>query len=338
MIEYSNPAFVVPSGSPRRNDPSIAERNDSMKHYLGIDIGGTKIAVGLFDQDKNLILEERMATFPSPEPDVFYAHLARELRAFLARRQCAGIDGIGVGVPGTVKDGVVSSTPNIQALCGFPLRQRLEADFGCRAVIDNDANATGLAQFRAHDIPSGNMIYLTVSTGIGCAIIINGRLFRGDDGFAGEVGQMVTGRRTVSHCRCGNDGCYEALASGVHISDRVAAAVRGGAGGPLADRLAGTGSVNGIDIKTAADAQDSLALRIIHETGELVGELCYNLYAALNIGAYCIGGGLTAWGEPLLNSIRSKFSELSGREIRLFCGSESAAGTRGALHLLFEAE
>ncbi len=309
-----------------------------MKIYLGIDVGGTKIAAGIFNENKELLSSFKVPTYDSACPNCFSKALIADIEKLMAS---AGVDklcGIGVGIPGIVKNGVVINTPNIKCLKNFALGRVLEEKFSCSVILGNDANVAALCQFNQLEEVKDNMVYITVSSGIGGGIILNGKIFEGDFGSAAEVGHMLTGREGFS-CACGNNGCFESMTSGTHLTERVLSYAKNGAVGPLVQKALSGEKVSGYDVKVAYDNGDSLAAEIIKGTGELVGELCYNIFMLLNIGAYCIGGGLTAWGEPLFNAIKEGFekrNKFGTGNVRFFKATDSDdAGIIGAANLIW---
>lgn len=309
-----------------------------MNAYLGIDVGGTKIAAGIFDENKKLVSSFKVPTYNVSCPECFATALIGDIEKLIKQAEIEDLVGIGVGVPGIVQNGVIINTPNIKCLKGFALGKALEEKFGCNVVLGNDANVAALCQFNQLSEVKDNMVYVTVSSGVGGGIILNGKIFEGDFGSAAELGHVLTGREGFL-CACGNSGCFESMASGTHITERVLARAKAGESGPLADKAQRGEKITGYDVKVAYDDGDSLAAEIINGTGELIGELCYNVFMVLNIGAYCIGGGLTAWGEPLFNAIKEGFekrNKFGTGNVRFYRATDSDdAGIFGAANLLW---
>ncbi len=309
-----------------------------MNAYLGIDLGGTKIAAGLFNKEKKLLCSFKVPTYNSPCPNCFAKELIEDIEKLMAKACVNKLMGIGIGVPGVVQNGVVLNAPNIKCLKGFSLGNVLEEHFSCKVIMGNDANVAALAQFDQNDEIKNNMVYITVSSGIGGGIILNGKIFEGDFGSAAEIGHMLTGREGYS-CACGNSGCFESMASGTHLTERVLSYASKGRKSPLCEKALNGEKISGFDVKVAFDKGDKLAEEIIEGTGELVGELCYNIFMVLNIGSYCIGGGLTAWGEPLFRSIKEGFekrNKFSAGTVNFYKATDSDdAGIFGAVNLIW---
>ncbi len=309
-----------------------------MNAYLGIDVGGTKIAAGIFSENQKLVCSFKVPTYKEERPESFTKALVADIEKLMAQAKAEKLCGIGVGIPGIVQNGVIINTPNIKCLKGYDLGKALADKFGCKVILGNDANVAALCQFKQLDEVENNMVYVTVSSGIGGGIILNGKIFEGDFGSAAEIGHMLTGREGFS-CACGNKGCFESMASGTHLTERVLKYAESGEKGPLAQKALMGKKISGYDVKVAYDNGDKLASLIINGTGELVGELCYNIFMLLNIGAYCIGGGLTAWGEPLFNAIKTSFekrNKFGTGKVRFYKATDSDdAGIVGAVNLLW---
>ncbi len=305
-----------------------------MERYLGIDLGGTKIAMGLFDKNKALLKKIKFPTFNADTPEKFADMLADSIKEFTSDSPTA----IGIGIPGIAKDGIIINLPNIPILNGYPLSAMLKEIFGCGVYTDNDANLAALSQYQLLNM-NGNMVYITVSTGIGAGIIINGKIFSGDNGAAGEAGHMLTGRGGFK-CNCGNEGCYEISASGGNLNLRIGKAVSEGERGMLSDIYREKGTADGKDVYECYLKGDALAARLIKETAEYVGELCYNIYILLNITTFCIGGGLTAWGdafyEPMQNKFKSLNNMIPGKVSFIKAANSDDAGIRGAVSIAFQ--
>ena len=305
-----------------------------MKRYLGIDLGGTKIAMGLYGEDKGLLIKTKFPTFKTDSAEEFAALLTEEIKKFTSDSLTA----IGIGIPGIAKDGKVINLPNIPILNGYPLSAKLKENFGCEVYTDNDANLAALSQYR-HLGLTGNMVYITVSTGIGAGIIINGNIFSGDNGAAGEAGHMLTGRGGF-RCNCGNEGCYEISASGGNLYLRIGKAVSEGTKGMLADIYREKGTADGKAVKYCFEKGDEFALKILEDTGKDIAQLCYNIYILLNITTFCIGGGLTAWGDPFFESIERNFNKLNkmipGKVTFIKAADSDDAGIDGAVSIAFQ--
>jgi len=186
---------------------------------LAIDIGGTKIDVGIVDSDGTVLTHRQVPTPRSDRADTVYGavvDLARDVAASAARYG-TDLQVCGIGCGGPMVDGALVSPLNIPAWSSFPLRDRLAADLGLPAALDNDAKALALAEgWRGAARAADHFLAMVVSTGVGGGLVLDGRLLDGASGNAGHIGHVVVvpdGRP----CRCGSHGCLEAEASGLAI-------------------------------------------------------------------------------------------------------------------------
>ncbi|MBP2018400.1 glucokinase [Symbiobacterium terraclitae] len=277
-------------------------------YLLGIDIGGTKLAVGVVTRDGRVVAQERIPTQANQGPDMVIARV-QELCRTVVRK--AGITweqvlacGVGCGGPLDIKRGRVMNPPNLPGWLDVPLVQTLEEAFGRPVYLDNDANAAALGE---HRFGAGrgvrNMVYLTISTGIGGGLIFGGRLYSGENGNAGEIGHMslnVNGRP----CNCGGRGCLEAYASGTSIAARAREAVEAGESSLLTDLAGSPDAISGETVKEALLRGDALARRIWDETMEILGAGLANVINIFNPQRIVLGGGITNYGDLLFVPVR----------------------------------
>ncbi len=286
-------------------------------HAIGVDIGGTKIAAGVVDEDGTILAQTRRDTDPDDVAsiDAAIADVYRELSGSYEVRH------VGLAAAGFVASDRerVLFAPNI-AWREYPLRDKVAALVGdpdVRIVVENDANAAGWAEFRfgvARD--AQDMVTLTLGTGLGGAIVTNGRLVRGAWGVAAEIGHMrvVPGGH---YCGCGHEGCWEQYVSGsALVRDAQAAAVTQPARAAGLLELAGgdADAITGPLVTRAAQAGDELAVELLGEVGRWVGEGAASVAALLDPELFVIGGGVSAAGDLVLAPARKAFAEqLSGR-------------------------
>ncbi|SFK02376.1 ROK family glucokinase [Cellulomonas sp. KH9] len=286
-------------------------------HAIGVDIGGTKIAAGVVDDDGRILAQTRRDTDPDDVAsiDAAIADVYRELAASYEVRQ------VGLAAAGFVASdrARVLFAPNI-AWREYPLRDNVAALIGdpdVRVVVENDANAAGWAEFRfgvGRDVE--DMVMLTLGTGLGGAIVSGGRLARGAWGAAAEIGHMrvVPGGH---YCGCGHEGCWEQYVSGsALVRDAQAAAITHPEDAAGLLELAGGGpdAITGPLVTRAAQDGDPLALELLGEIGRWVGEGAASVAALLDPELFVIGGGVSAAGDLLLVPARKAFGEqLSGR-------------------------
>lgn len=217
--------------------------------------------------------------------------------------------GLGLGSPGPLdlEQGVVIFSPNL-GWKDVPIRKEMEQTFHLRVVMDNDARAAAWGEF-LHGAGQGcrNMVYITLSTGIGGGLILDGRLYRGSHGNAGEVGHMTVASGGPL-CGCGNRGCWEALASGTAIAKRAREGIEAGGTSSLAMHP-GLDSISAKEVARAAREGDALAAEVLEEAFCSAGLGVANLVNIFDPDRIILGGGLVNVGEPLLDSVRRGIKE-----------------------------
>lgn len=276
---------------------------------VGVDIGGTKIAAGLVDEGGRLVKETRRVTPASSPPEIVDA-IADIVRELGERHE---IEAVGVGAAGFVDKARanVLFAPNL-AWRDEPLRQRVESRTKLPTVIENDANAAAWAEFRfgaAADVD--DMVLLTVGTGLGGGLVLDGELFRGAFGVSGEVGHL----RLVPDghlCGCGNRGCWEQYASGSALVREAREFARSGGpqAAPLLELAGGDPEkVDGPMVTRAAKEGDASARELIEDLGRLIGEGLVSLAAVIDPAAVVVGGGVSEAGDLLLEPARSTYRQ-----------------------------
>jgi glucokinase len=210
--------------------------------------------------------------------------------------------GIACGGPLDPVAGIIQSPPNLPGWDDIPLIATVSSALDRPAAVDNDATAGALAEFwygagRSHG--AGHLIYLTISTGVGGGLILDGRVYRGAAGNAGELGHLTVDYRG-RQCGCGRRGCLEAYASGTNIARRAREALDIGERSVLADLVALTAR----DVAEAAASGDALAARIWDETTAILGSALANILDVFNPELIVLGGGVTRAGDQLLVPVR----------------------------------
>ena len=282
-----------------------------MRFVLGIDIGGTNLVVGSVAEDGSTVV----ATASEPTQseagatDVLDRLVSLAERAIAAtRREAPGADilGIGVGAPGPLdtKRGIVLLTPNL-GWVNMPLRQIIHDRLGLPAALDNDANCAVLGEWWVGAARGArHAIGITIGTGIGGGLILDGRLYHGASDVAGEIGHTTIdteGRR----CKCGNYGCLEAYASGPNIALRAVEELQAGAESRL--RALVNDDLSKITAQTvyqAAADGDELALEVVNDTAKFLGVGIGNLLNVFNPEVVVVCGGVTLAGAHLFEPLR----------------------------------
>jgi len=268
---------------------------------VGIDIGGTKIAGGVVDADGAIVEKVRVDT---PTDTRVLADAVVDMAKHLAAAH--EVDAVGVAAAGFIsKDrSTVIHAPNIDWQ-DEPLRDMLRERIGLPVTIENDANAAGWAEYRfGAGRGCRDMVMLTLGTGVGGAIVVDGELFRGGHGIAAELGHTRFIRDGLL-CGCGQNGCLEQYASGRALQ-RTANEIAdgGGIGAALAALRAEKGTIPGPAISRLVLAGDPGAVEALRRVATALGEACGGFQAVLDPEVYVIGGGVAQLGEDLLHPVR----------------------------------
>ena len=266
-------------------------------YYLGLDIGGTAVKAGLIDEHCR-VRETRRAPTIIDDLHGFVSKLTTLIRDF---QKSASIDAIGIGVPGlrSSKTHVVETSPNIPCLKNVNLEEMVADQVHIRVVSENDANSGAWAEFVC-GAGAGlqHLAYLTLGTGLGSGLILNGSLYTGTSGYGGEFGHTVIepeGRL----CACGKRGCVETLVSATGIVITATEKLKHARRSLLHELPM---PLTAEKIYDAAVRGDETALDVFAETGRWLGMACANLINLLNLEMIIIGGGVMASGELLLGT------------------------------------
>ena len=291
------------------------------EHVVGIDIGGTKLATVVADKTGHILGNVRKPTHSEKGPE--YAidllfDMVREVVSQVGLEQTS-ISAIGVscGGPLDTKTGIVYSPPNLPGWDALPLKALLESEFQVPVIIENDANASALAEFRfGGGRGYSAVLYMTMSTGIGGGIVIDGQVYHGANDSAGEVGHQIL-LPNGPRCGCGKRGCLEALCSGPAIARRAQAALqkqRKGGKSPTALLTLADGRIKAVKsehVLAAARTGDALALELVQETAYYMGWGIANLVNILNPDIVLLGTIAVAAGDLLLDPIRETVSKFA---------------------------
>ena len=221
-----------------------------------------------------------------------------------------GVDrpaGVGIGVPGPVDfdRGVSVSPPIMPGWDGFPVRDVVGRALDCPALLDNDVNVLAAGELHA-GVARGarDFLFVKIGTGIGCGLVIDGHVYRGVDGCAGDIGHIRV-EESGPTCACGNTGCLESYAGGAAIARDATAAGRAGRSADLGALLAEHGALSAADVGRAAARGDQVSLDLVRESGRRVGQVLATLVSFVNPGLIVVGGGMTGLGHALLAEVRS---------------------------------
>jgi glucokinase len=285
-----------------------------MSLACGIDVGGTKIAGGIVD-DTGKVLEELRVESPATDVPAIEAAITQLVTELRTRHE---IEAVGVGAAGYIDKNrsVVLFAPNL-AWRDLDLKADLEAALGLPVVVENDANAAAWGEFQygaGHDVD--DLLLVTVGTGVGGGVVLDGSLYRGAFGVGAEIGHMRVVPDGV-RCGCGNRGCFEMYASGSALVREARAAARAGSllAADLVDRAGGDAdAITGPLITEAARDGDPFSLEQLATVGRWLGEGIASLTAVLDPAVVVIGGGVSAADDLLLDPVRRAFAtQLTGR-------------------------
>jgi glucokinase len=298
---------------PRSSTECRPQGANMTRRVIGIDIGGTKIAAGLVDEQARVLSRYETKQHSDPPPDVVIEAAQCAFQAVLRGTGMRKGDllGVGVGFAGHTDAlrGVVLTSSNLPAWDRMPLREVLSERLGVPVALDNDCNAAALAEHRyGAGRGSRHMVYVVFSTGTGAGIIIDGQLYRGHTGAAGELGHTVVdvdGRT----CNCGKRGCLMSWGCGMALTELAGERIRAGEDTLIRDMAGGDlGSINGEMVADAARRGDRVARELIQLTGKYLGVGLSTIVQVLNPEVIVVGGGLTNMGsmlmDPCLQSLR----------------------------------
>ena len=279
-----------------------------MKYCFGVDIGGTTVKLGLFTTEGEIIDKWEIKTRTENQGEAVLPDIADALKKKLAEKQIEKdqVEGIGVGVPAPVDaEGVVQNTANLG--WGYKeVKREMEELSGMKAEIGNDANVAALGEmWLGAGKGRKNIIMVTLGTGVGGGIIVDGKPLVGAHGAGGEIGHLCVNYEETDHCGCGNTGCLEQYASATGITrlanirlakDDKESVLRGQ-------------EISAKTVFDAVKAGDAVAEEIAEEFGKYLGYAMANLAAVVDPATIVIGGGVSKAGEILLKYVEKNFKE-----------------------------
>ncbi len=309
---------------------------------IGIDLGGTQVRAGLIDEDGNILKRAAVATDANAGPAIVtdqLHQLAASICDNISRDHLLGV-GVSAAGPLDAENGVVLSTPTLAGFVDVPLARMLKERMDLPVRLENDGFAAALGEWRS-GAGRGyqNMVYITVSTGIGGGVILDGRLVRGRRGLAGHVGHMTI-VRDGELCACGNRGCWEAYASGPAFARRGRFRAESEAQVPTTLGIGGA-PIDGRAIFEAAQRSDRLASSLVLDEADLLGVGIVNLLHLFSPDLVVIGGGMSNGFDLLLPGIAARISSGAMPAFRNIPIVRAALGDNsglvGAAFLVFDA-
>lgn len=280
-------------------------------YVIGIDMGGTNTAFGIVDARGNVIASDSIKTVKHADIKDYIDELHTEITRVIAANDAAGkIQGIGIGAPNAnYYTGIIEDAPNLPWKSPIPLADMISEKFGIPCIITNDANAAAIGEM-TYGAARGmkDFIMITLGTGVGSGIVINGQMVYGHDGFAGELGHVIVKRTNGRVCGCGRTGCLEAYcsATGVARTAREFLEIRDD---ESKLRNYDIESIISKDVYDCAIAGDKLAKEIFDYTGTILGEALADFTAFSSPEAFVLFGGLTKSGDLIMNPIKEAYEK-----------------------------
>lgn len=278
---------------------------------LGVDIGGTKVAVGLVDHDGKILAQGRKPMIANGTAEAGLDAVTNAIDSIMSTAPGGNVQSIGICAPGPLdpKTGVVLNPPNLPCWRNFPLAEKITAKYRVPVRVDNDANAAALAETRWGAARGFRYVfYATIGTGIGTGIVFNGIIYHGNTGSAGEGGHMSIDYRGP-FCGCGKHGCIEALAAGPAIGARARAklAAEPSRHSTVLDLAKGNvAAVTSELVGQAYAAGDPLAREVLQDTVELLSAWLGNIVDLLDPDVLVMGGGVAAMLRPFFDEIKNR--------------------------------
>lgn len=274
--------------------------------YIGIDLGGTNIAAGLVN-DTNIINKISVPTLVDRKIEDIADTIAGVCKTLVRESglSMSDIEGVGMGCPGTIdsKNGIVAFSNNIH-MENVPLCRILQSKLEKEVKIENDANAAALGEYAVNGNGAESFVMVTLGTGVGGGIIINGKIYKGFNGAGAEPGHIIINIDSDERCTCGNKGCWEAYASVTALIRQTKKAMLGNRESIMNDWALKNGRVSGRTAFECAKQGDNTAIAVVNRYIEYVGA---GLVSVLNIfqpEIIIIGGGISKEGSYLLDPVR----------------------------------
>ncbi len=284
----------------------------------GVDLGGTKLAAALFRLNGDIIDNELTHDHINSTHDGIVSIIADLVKKLVIRNNLDFSDflGVGVGLAGHIlhREGLIITSSNFpKNFYRYPLVRKLEKELpGIKVYLDNDANTQALGEYK-YGAGAGydSMVYMTVSTGIGAGIVLNGKMYRGRSGTAGEIGHSIIDMDSDMQCSCGNNGCLMALSSGLFFPELYRRKLVKGIKSSLGITPDSAGNVDGHIIRKGFAAGDPVSVSIVEDSADMVGVGVFNIFQLLNPDIVVLGGGLMNFGDSFKNRIDQKFCSLT---------------------------
>ena len=279
----------------------------AQQYAIGVDLGGTTVKSGLVDSDGTIVAQNKFPTRAEENPAAVVGQIKKSIQELVNGAGERDIVGIGLGTPGIVQNpgGIVKSPPNFKGWDIVDVGGELARTFNMNVEVDNDANVAAVAESKfgaGKDHP--NFLFIIWGTGVGGGIIMDGKIYQGPHGGAGEVGHISI-KYDGLQCNCGTKGCVEAYIGQKYLSNRTIEKLKTNPSSKILELVGGDISkVEPIFISKAAEAGDTLARDILVEAGTLLGVAIGGVMNTLDFRITIIGGGVSAVGDFVYEAIR----------------------------------
>ena len=323
--------FTDKASSTGGRPPTMFAFNPAARVVLAADIGATHAKLAVTDLAGAVLVEQDKKLDIADGPEVVLREVCKRGRELLTRADRTSDDllGVGIGLPGPVEhqSGKPANPPIMPGWDGFDVPAFVRGELGAVTLVDNDVNIMALGEYRGHWSEYAHMIFVKVATGIGSGLISYGRLHRGSQGAAGDLGHVRVPHDTEVLCRCGNVGCLEAVASGTAIAAKLT---------ELGVPAASSG-----DVVTLARSGSVPALHQIRQAGRDIGEVLATAVSLFNPSVLAVGGALSQAGEHLIAGVREAVYQrslpLATQNLRIVqSASGDEAGVSGAAFMVID--
>lgn len=286
----------------------------SEKYRVGVDIGGTNVKIALVNKKGEISYPKTVPTRAEMGYEYTIGNITQCIKDLITEANLSTnqIEGIGFGFPGQIdcEKGVVRILPNIPGWIDVPIAEIMQKEFNVPVKVDNDVRCMALAELN-YGAGAGcqNLICITVGTGIGSGLVINGKLVRGASNAAGEIGHIKLEMHDGQICGCGDTGCFEAYASGPSIVALAKEYIAGGKGTKYRELAGSVDAITPAIVCQAAQQGDVVAKRIFTKMGEYLGIGLASVVNLLNPEKIVIGGGVADAGDILFDPLRKTLKD-----------------------------
>lgn len=314
------------------------------KYRVGVDVGGTNVKIALIDKKGEILFSKTVPTRAEMGYEYTINNMKQSIREMIeeAKIDQNALEGIGFGFPGQIDcdNGVVRILPNIPGWINVPIAEIMQKEFNVPVKVDNDVRCAALAELNyGAGAGCNNLICITVGTGIGSGLIVNGKLVRGASNAAGEIGHVKLSINDGPICGCGDTGCMEAYASGPAIVAMAKEYIKGGKSTKYREMTNAKSDITPAVVAQAAKEGDVVAKRIFTIMGEYIGTGMASVVNLLNPEKIVIGGGVADAGDiliaPLKETLTKRAMPIQGSAVEIVPAQlGNTAGVIGASLLI----